>query len=288
MIDAHAHIHFSEFDQDRDEVIRRAREAGVSHILSIGTDIEESKKAIDCAERYEGVFASVGIHPHEYLLDTAKEERQRNEWIGELKTLVAHPKVRAIGECGLDYFSRNPEKPITDEEKDVQKEGFLVQKRLALESSLPMIIHCRPSIGTDDAYQDLYEMIREEGVGSEQAEQSLVLHCYVGDTEVTKKFLELPNVFFSFTGNITYPVKSSLRGTKDDLAKTVKDIPVDRMLTETDCPYLAPQTHRGSRNEPAYVTLVAEKIGEIKGISKEALEKTVEGTAQKVFKKMKI
>ena len=290
MLDIHAHLHDSAFDADRDEVVRRARAAGVEKIITIGTDIEESRRAIACAEKYEGVFASVGIHPNEIESPNANHQ----EILSELKEIaLSSDKVVAIGECGLDYFVREgrgkretADAPpaggttvVSEREKALQKELFLMQIDLAQELNLPLIIHCRPSTGTVDAYEDVFEILHN----TKYKIQNTVLHCYMGDTEVTKKFLELPGVCFSFTGNITYSVKKSVAGTKDDLTEVVKMIPIDQMLAETDCPYLAPVPHRGERNEPANVALVASKIAEIKGISEEEVKRATALNAEKIF-----
>ncbi len=322
MLDIHAHLHDAAFDADRDEVVRRALDTGVTKIITIGTDSMESEKAVACAERYENVYASVGIHPHEmnhlvkipntkYQILNQSHNDQINEWVNTLKDIAkSSSKVVAIGECGLDYFVREEEggeisgrtvlkveRPlllqttdappagkataVSEEQKALQKAGFLAQIELAKELNLPLIIHCRPSKGTMDAYEDLFSILSHP-ISRIQYPVS-ILHCYMGDTEVTEKFLELPNVHFSFTGNITYPVKKLLAGSKDDLTETVRLIPIDRILAETDCPYLVPQTHRGKRNEPVFVTEVVGKIAEIKGISREIGEKTITASAKMIF-----
>lgn len=275
MLDIHAHIHFPEFDADRDEAVRRARGAGVGRMICVGTSPEDNPQAIAVAERYENVYASVGVHPH-----TFDESGILNleSWKDDLRKLAKHPKVVAIGECGLDYFSRNPEQPITDGQKALQKEGFLAQIEIAQELGLPLIIHTRPSAGTMDAYEDVLDLLK-----AKSCKLKAILHCYQGDTEITKKFLGLPDVYFSFAGNITYPVKKSAAGTKDDLTETVKSVPVGRLFIETDCPFLAPQGKRGERNEPAYVRMTADKVCELKGIAFAEFDKEVDGNFKRVF-----
>jgi TatD DNase family protein len=274
MLDIHAHLHDLAFDADRDEVVCRARAAGVEKIITIGTDIEESRRAVACAERHEGVYASVGIHPNEIESPNANHQ----EILSELKEIaLSSDKVVAIGECGLDYY--NQQLTINSQQKKMQKDGFVAQIEIARELQLPLIIHCRPSVGTVDSYEDIFLILKSKIVNLKSA----VLHCYMGDTEVTKKFLELPGIRFSFTGNITYSVKKSVAGTKDDLTEVVKMIPIDRMLAETDCPYLAPVPYRGKRNEPAYVVSVIEKIAELKGISRETAAQAVIAGAEKIF-----
>ncbi|TXH00952.1 MAG: TatD family deoxyribonuclease, partial [Candidatus Moraniibacteriota bacterium] len=190
----------------------------------------------------------------------------------------SNKKVVAIGECGLEYYSHDPTKPITSEQKEWQKMGFLAQIKLAEELGLPLIVHCRASTGSDDAYRDLLEILKPKTYNLKA-----ILHCYMGDTEVTKQLLALDNVYFSFTGNITYPVKKTWVGTKDDLTETVKLIPLDRLFTETDCPFLSPQSKRGERNEPANVVEVAKQVAFLQGKTPEEVEKALKENFRIVF-----
>jgi TatD DNase family protein len=318
MLDIHAHLYWKSYDADRDEVVKRAREAGVKKMICVGTSPEDNPLAIKIAEKYEDVYAGVGLHPSffdEYLkvnkksvipteveeskdpcaIAKAKATRGRamlgmTEWekeqVNELRILAGHPKVIAIGECGLDYFVR--EKPVTEEIKARQKEGFLAQIKLAEELKLPMIIHTRPSLGSVNAHEDLLDILknpsRQRRAGIPYLSSPLIFHCYQGDTKITKKFLELPNVYFSFAGNITYPVKKTALGTKDDLRETLKLVPLNRLFVETDSPFLAPEGKRGERNEPAYVQITAKKLCDLKGISMADLEMALEGNFQQAFK----
>jgi len=291
MYDIHTHLYWESYDADRDEVILRAREAGVEKMFVIGCTVEESKQSVALAEKYGELFASVGVHPHEinnlvqipdtkYLIPNQSQNNQISEWVQSLKEIAqSSDKVIAIGECGLDYYSHDKSKNTSDEQKVLQKEGFLAQIELAKELNLPLIIHCRPSIGAQDAYEDMFEILNSKILNLKSA----VLHCYMGDTEVTKKFLMLPNIYFSFTANITYPVKKVLIGTKDDLTETVKIIPLDRIFAETDCPFLSPQGKRGERNEPAFVLETIEKVAFLKGITVDLLEKMTEENASQIF-----
>ncbi len=278
MQDIHTHLYWESYDADRDAVVARAREAGVKEMLVIGCTIDESKQALLVAEKYSEMYAAIGIHPQEYNKEIAANSQQLAEEIRGLRELAKSEKVVAIGECGLEYYSHNPEQSITEEQKEAQRNGFLAQIELAKELELPMILHCRASTGTADAYEDMFEILRTSNFPL-----PLVLHCYMGDTEVTKKFLTLPNVYFSFTGNITYPVKKTVVETKDDLTETVKLISLGRIFTETDCPFLTPQAHRGERNEPAYVTEVVAKIAELQEKTAEEVEKVVATNVHKVF-----
>lgn len=277
MYDIHTHLYWSTYDLDRNEVIRRAREAGVKRMLVVGCTIEESQQCVKLADEYPELFASVGIHPQTF---TEKGIVNLQSWIRELKGLAQTlKKVVAIGECGLEYFSHSSEKTITKEQKQWQREGFLAQIELARELKLPLIVHCRTDPGVDDGYRDLLEILQIQG----QSLETIILHCYMGDTEVTRDFLILPNVSFSFTANITYPVKRAVIGTKDDLHETVKLIPLERMFAETDCPFLAPQSHRGKRNEPQHVIEVITKIALLRGVSVNRVKRVLGENYDRIF-----
>lgn len=277
MHDIHTHLYWESYDADRDAVIARAHDAGIDRMFAIGCTVEESRQCVALAERYSEVYASVGIHPNE----VNQEWRIKNqEWVQDLRVLARQPKVVAIGECGLDYYRRDGQKSVTDEEKQLQRECFMLQLGLARELHLPVIVHCR------DAYGDMYEILRDQNSQFSNHDSCFVLHCYMGDTEITKQFLTLPNVYFSFTGNITYPVKKALVGTKDDLAETVKLIPLDRIFAETDCPFLAPQSQRGKRNEPAFVTEVVARVALLQGKAVSAIAQATEENFKGVFSKV--
>lgn len=280
MHDIHTHLYWQSYDTDRDEVVRRAREAGVEKMLVIGCTVDESRQCVALSEQYPGMYASVGVHPNEFNDLGFKIDDLRMK---ELRELAQNKKVVAIGECGLEYYTHetnnNQQRTISEEQKIVQKQGFLAQIELAQELGLALILHCRPSVGTQDSYEDLFKILQSKIINL----KSVVLHCYMGDTEVTKQFLTLPNVFFSFTGNITYPIKKAVVGTKDDLTETVKLIPLNRIFAETDCPFLTPQSHRGERNEPAYVAEVLECIARLHGVEPKAVEQLTESNFKKVF-----
>jgi len=282
MIDIHTHLYWKSYDADRDAVLARAHQAGVEKMFVIGCTVEESKESVKLAEKYDELFASVGLHPH-FFNELVKEKKGITGEIEALRTIAqSSKKVIAIGECGLDYYTHEEGTVITDQEKVIQKEGFLAQITLAKELRLPLIIHCRSSAGSSDAYEDMFDVLKNRT--SFIAHQlSCILHCYMGDTEVTKKFLSLPNVFFSFTANITYPVKRALVGTRSDLTETVKMIPLERLFVETDCPFLAPQSKRSKRNEPSAVLEVAQKIAEVQGKTLRDIEETTRESVKTVF-----
>lgn len=283
MLDIHAHLYWESYDADRDLMIKRAFAAGIERMICVGTTIEESKKAIAVAEQYENIFAAVGLHPHFFneMAEKATQSEMKHS-LKELQIVAKHEKVVAIGECGLDYFSRDAEHPIADIQKVIQKEGFLAQMEIAESEHLPLVIHTRPSLGTMDTYEDMIEILRD----TKYQIPNRVLHCYQGDTEVTKKFLEIPNVYFSFAGNVTYPVKKVLVGTRDDLREVVKLVPLERIFVETDAPFLAPEGHRGERNEPAFAVSTAEKVCELKQCEFPVLEVSLLSNFAAVFGKM--
>lgn len=284
MHDIHTHLYWDSYDTDRDAVIARAHVAGIESMFAIGCTVDESRQCVALTEKYPEIYASVGIHPHEFR--TPDDVKNLAADILALEELTRKSKkVVAIGECGLDYFVRStdldPQQAfvgrgttvISEETKAVQRQGFLAQITLAHDLGLPLIIHCR------DAYEDMLDILKTECTDI----SACVLHCYMGDTEVTKKFLELPNVYFSFTANITYPVKKALVGTKDDLTETVKVVPLERIFAETDCPFLSPQSKRGERNEPANAALVVQALADIKGLERGAVHSSLAERTPKIF-----
>lgn len=280
MIDAHAHVHDEKFDKDRRAVMRRAFDVGVNRMIMVGTDVKESRKAIKLSERHDNVWASIGIHPHVYSEQRIGYSEQPKMQMQELDVLIQNPKVVAIGEIGLDYYS-HAGNPVTEKQKELQKEGFIAQVELAKKHNLPIIIHTRPSLEVpDDAYKDLHSLLTAYC----SMLSVVILHCYQGDTEITKKFLAIPNIYFSFAGNITYPVKKLAQNTKYDIRETVRLVPENRLLVETDCPYLAPQPLRGRRNEPAFVRYTLEAVAQIKQADVQALEARIEKNFKEVFK----
>ena len=247
-VDSHAHLDGERFDSDREQVIARAREAGVRTIVAIGNG--DGPAQVDCgirlAEKYDFIYATLGIHPHEARL--ADEAAYQN-----MERLAKHPKVIAWGEIGLDYFyDHSP--------RDVQSSVFTRQMELAAAEKLPIVIHCRPSDGSDDAWDDCLGLMREQwaphGIGG-------ILHCFTGNWPQAKRALDM-GFMISFAGNITFPKAQSIRD-------AALEVPLDRMLIETDSPYLAPVPHRGKRNEPAFVKETAGKLGELRGFSGEEI-----------------
>ena len=252
LVDSHAHLDGPRFDSDRDQVIARARAAGVSTILAIG--IGEGPGTLDCAVKlaaqYPFIYATTGIHPHEAKLATDAD-------FAQLEQLARAPKVIACGEIGLDYYyDHSP--------RDIQKDVFIRQMDIARAAKLPIIIHCRASESIDDngnnAWEDCLALIDQHwkptGLGG-------VLHCFTGTWPHAKRGLDA-GFMISFAGNITFPKAQHIR---DSAAQ----VPLDRMLIETDAPFLAPVPYRGKRNEPAFVKEVARQLGELHGLSMEEI-----------------
>jgi TatD DNase family protein len=245
-IDSHAHLEMPQFDADREAMLARAREAGVETILAIGSGTGPG--SLDCAirfaEQHDWIYATVGIHPHEARL--ADEED-----FAELESLARAPRVIAWGEIGLDYFyDHSP--------REVQTAVFRRQMEMARAAKLPIVIHCRPSDGSMNAWDDCLRLLREHwaatGLGG-------ILHCFTGELAHARAALDL-GLLISFAGNLTFPKAQNLR----DAARV---LPLDRLLIETDSPFLAPVPHRGKRNEPAWVREVARQMGELHGLSAE-------------------
>ena len=239
LFDSHAHIGDKQFDNDREDVIRRAEENGVTHILNVGYDLEASRASVKLADRYEKVYAAVGIHPHDAASVT-------DNILEEIRRLAKHEKVVALGEMGLDYY-RN----LSPKAK--QQQVFKEQIRLAKELKLPIIVHDR------DAHQDTIDILKEEGANAVGG----ILHCFSGSWAMAKQCLQL-GFYISLAGPVTF--KNARR--PQEIAKLID---INRLLVETDCPYLAPEPKRGKRNEPAYVKYVAEKIAELRRDSFEEL-----------------
>jgi len=251
LIDTHAHLEMREFSDDRDDVIQRAREAGVEYIVTIGTTVESSRDAVMLADKYDFIYAAVGIHPHEVkdILHPAYEI---------LRHFAQHKKVVAYGEVGLDYHYEHS--PRTD-----QKRKFRDMLREARELGLPVIIHDR------DAHEDTLQILSEEW----SPELGGVMHCFSGDLEMANKVIEM-GLSISVAGPVTFPKAESLR-------EVVRQIPIEHLLIETDSPYLAPQAVRGKRNEPAYVRHTAAAIAAIKGLSFDDVARITSFNAMQLF-----
>lgn len=252
LFDTHVHLNVKQFDDDRDEVIARAREAGVSHMVVVGFDHETIPKAIELAEAHEFIYAAVGWHPVDAVDFTEKELK----WLEEL---TDHPKVVALGEMGLDYhWDKSPH--------DVQKEVFRKQIHLARKVNMPIIIHNR------EATEDIIKILQEE----KASEIGGIMHCYNDAASYVPACLDM-NFYISLGGPVTFKNAT-------DPKEVAKMVPLDRLLIETDCPFLAPHPNRGKRNEPAYVSLVAEQIAALREITVNEVQEATKKNALELFR----
>ncbi len=250
LIDTHAHIYYEDFAQRIEEVIQSASDNGVEKIITVGVDLKSSEECIKLAEKFPSVFATCGYHPHEAV-------KAPKRYLYELENMAAHPKVVAIGEMGLDYH-------YNFSDPKIQQKVYREQLELAVALQLPAVVHCRNS--DDDILQGINESACENGV----------IHCFASNVEFAEKILET-GFYISFTGMITF-VK--------ELEEVVIEIPLERMMVETDSPYLSPKPHRGKKNEPKNVLHVAEKIAELKEIDLEEVAESTTETAMNLFTKL--
>ena len=262
LVDSHAHLEGPRFDADRAEILERARAAGLAAILAIGSGTGPG--TLDCAiriaEQHDWIYASIGIHPHEAKLASESDYQ-------ELESLARHRRVIGFGEIGLDYFyDHSP--------RDVQQQVFIRQMEIARAAKLPMIIHCRPSANSENAWDDTLKLIREHwsssGLGG-------VLHCFTGEQRHAVAALDM-GFMISFAGNVTFPKA-------DNIQAAAASVPLDRIFIETDSPFLAPIPYRGKRNEPAFVAHTAAKIAELRG---KAAEEIGDLTAANFFRFFKV
>lgn len=235
LIDTHCHLDMAAYETDCDQVIARAREAGVRHIITVGIDLKSSQQAVAIAERYDGVMATVGVHPHNV------SELQDNSY-DELKALAASPSVVAYGEIGMDTVKHYA--PV-----ELQREHFRRQAAFAKELNLPVIIHDR------EAHDEIMAILKEIAPFPRRG----VMHCFSGNPQLAREVIEL-GFYVSIPGIVTF-------NKADDLQNTVREIPLEYLVLETDGPFLAPVPRRGKRNEPALMLYTAQKVAEIKGIT---------------------
>ncbi len=250
LIDSHAHLDMDDFDADRDQVIKRAVQGGVMAIITVGIDLASSRKTIEIAKKYEFIYATVGYHPHNADEADAKE-------LEKLRSLASEPKVVAWGEIGLDFFRR-----LSPPEKQVK--AFERQLDMATEQGLPVIIHDR------DAHTDLLRILK-----SRKRQYRGVIHCFSGDYDLAMDLIEL-GFYISFPGTVTY--KNAV-----DTQAAAARVPMERLLVETDCPYLTPVPFRGKRNEPLYVKHTAEKIAQLRQLDFEELAQATSANTVRLF-----
>jgi TatD DNase family protein len=261
LVDAHAHLDFDQFDADRDEVIGRATEDGVTRIVTVGFDLDSSRKALKLTDSYANVRACVGVHPHE-------ASQVNSQVLDALRELSKDPKVVAIGEIGLDYYrDRSP--------RDAQRRAFREQLELAANEGKPVVVHDRA------AHEDVTRMIRAwvdaiSSCGLRLRAPLGVVHCFSGGAAMARELSEL-GFYISIAGPVTFPNAAALQ-------EVVRALPLKSLLVETDCPFLSPHPYRGKRNEPARVKLVAQKIAEIKGLPLEEVARKTTKNASRAFR----
>jgi TatD DNase family protein len=258
LIDSHAHLDFPQFDADRTDVIDRAGAAGVQAIVNVGADLASSRRAVALAAKHDSIYAAVGMHPHDAKkLDGAA--------LAELRELAQRPKVVAVGEIGLDFYrDLSP--------RDVQRRAFQAQLAWATRVGKPVIIHDR------EAHDEIMQILTNwaaELKGTQLAGRLGVLHTFSGDLSMAERAMDM-GFYISISGPVTY--KNARQ-----LADLVRILPLERLLVETDCPYLTPQPHRSKRNEPAYVRLVAERIAALRGIPLDDVAEATTANARRLF-----
>lgn len=256
IIDSHAHVVSEFFGDDREEVIQRSFENGVVQMVNPGVVLNNVDELQESAERHANLFFATGLHPHE-----AKD--WTDKCAEEIEKASRHPKAVGVGECGLDFFYNN-----SDHES--QKRAFAAQCNLAKRLNKPVIVHCR------DAWQEVFDILKESGAGNFEDSLKGVFHCFTGAPEHLPQIAEL-GFYVSFSGIVTFPNAKALQ-------EAAKHVPEDKILVETDCPFLAPQKVRGAKNEPRYVWYVAEKLAELRGSTVENIATKAMNNTRKLFK----
>jgi TatD DNase family protein len=253
LVDSHCHLDDPQFDSDRGEVFERARAAGIKYMLAIGTGTgpPDVEAAVRIADRHDNVYATVGVHPND-------APKANDDAFVRVRSLLQHQKVRALGEIGLDYHWNVP--------KEAQLPAFLKQLAIAAEARVPIVIHTR------DAWADTLEVLRREWAPTGLP---CVMHCFTGDSDQARECLEL-GFHLAFGGVITFPKSGAIR-------EAARTIPIDRLLLETDAPYLAPVPHRGKRNEPAFVSHTALAIAELRGTPLDQLADQTTANFERIF-----
>ncbi len=248
LTDTHAHLNFKQFEKDRERVIKKALEGGVEKIINVGTNLKSSRESVELSKRYKNIYASVSLHP----IDVEKEKFDEDIWLN----LAKKEKVVAVGETGFDFYHQS--------NREKQKEIFKRLIEIAKRVKKPLVLHSRESD------REVLNVLKESNLSLRPG----VIHCFGRDFAVAKQFLDL-GFLISYTGNITY---------NRERASSVSGVPLEKIMLETDCPFMSPQPFRGKRNEPLYLKYIAEKIAEIKGVSFEEVEKTTTKNAKELFK----
>jgi TatD DNase family protein len=266
-IETHAHLDSPRFEDDREQVIERALDAGIAQIVTVGADLASSRAAISLAERYDCIYTTIGVHPHD-------AEAVDVDVMRELAVLSLHPRVVAIGEIGLDFYRNYAP-------RDRQVDAFATQLQLASEVGKPIVVHVRDLQGSAAAYDMALNMLEKWRTvriqsGNAKRTQSLgVLHCYSGDLAHAQKAIDL-GFYLGIDGPVTYP-------NADDLRQVLGQVSLESLLLETDCPYLAPQTRRGRRNEPAYIPYIAQALARLYQVPLSTIAQRTTANAEQLF-----
>jgi TatD DNase family protein len=263
MIDVHCHLNFKAFDKDFDEVIKKAKKKGVEKIINVGTSLKSSQRAVELSKQYENLYAIIGIHPHH-------ADKLTPGWEKEINTLANEPKVLAIGEIGIDYFGYKSNGIV---DPKLQRKVFETQIEIAYKNQLPLQIHSR------HAAKDIIDILSANK--SKLMKNPGMFHCMAGDLDYLKKALNL-GFYIGFDGNITY--EGLAPGENTLLTDLIDYTPLEKIVCETDSPFLSPKPHRGSRNEPSYVIIIGEFISKIKNTPFEKIDEITTSNAQMIFK----
>ncbi len=256
LVDTHAHLHFPQYADDLEAVLDRAREAGVLTMVTVGTDGETNRAAVALAGRVPGVYATVGIHPHDAAAATEAD------W-ADLERLAGAPRVVALGEMGLDFFKNfSP--------REAQEAAFRRQLALARRARVPVVVHCR------DAHAEALAILGEAGAGEAGAGEGGVMHCFSGDVDVARRCLDR-GLYLSLAGPVTYKNAHALHA-------VARFVPGDRLVVETDCPFLPPHPRRGQRNEPAWIALTLARVAELRGEEPARLAASTTANARRLFR----
>lgn len=275
MIDVHCHLNFHSFGKDYDEVIKKAFQDGVTKIINVGTKIDSSQKAVELAQKYDNLYAIIGVHPHHadkpFTFPGKVKGKPEVNWSEELEKLASKPKVVGIGECGMDYFSYRTNDIV---DPKLQKEVFIKQIELAHKLNLPLQIHNRQATKDTIEILNSHKSLLKRDVPG-------MFHCFAGNMNFLKKALEL-GFYIGFDGNITY--EGLAPGEDTDLKDLAKYTPIDRIVAETDSPFLTPKPFRGRRNIPSYVIIVGEFLSQLKHLSFDQIKEQTINNSNKIFK----
>lgn len=284
LIDTHAHINFHAFKDDAKEVLQRALDNGVQ-VVTVGSQIDTSRHGVELANMFEsGVYAAVGLHPeHTHIQEVDEEDahfktREEHFDTSKYRSMAQDKKVVGIGECGLDYY-RMPEGQDPEPIKQKQKAAFIAQVKLARELNKALVVHSRPAKDSNELFDDLLKILNEEMSHPSPLNPEPLrfeVHSFTGSPEYLQKFLDR-GAYVSFNGIITFDKTGNME-------KLVQMTPLNRILLETDCPFLAPVPHRGHRNEPSFVKFVAEKVAQIKKLSVDEIEEITTKNARNLFR----